>query len=105
MNVHDCGAFVRVEFEPADVARFRSSWPCFHGPDRVTFEFQRSNGDLVDMSPSDFDGPEAMAMSQDAWTFYVENAGAPATWDRFDICEAWSLLAHDFGLYGIADQG
>jgi len=24
------------------------------------------------------------------------------TWDRFDICEAYACLAHDFGLYGIA---
>ena len=22
-------------------------------------------------------------------------------WDRFDICEAWNLYAHDFGAYGI----
>ena len=21
--------------------------------------------------------------------------------DRFDICEVWSVLAHDYGLYGI----
>ena len=22
-----------------------------------------------------------------------------ATWNRFDICEAWYLLSHDWGLY------
>lgn len=24
--------------------------------------------------------------------------------DRFDICEAWCVLAHDYGLYGIFDR-
>ncbi len=25
-------------------------------------------------------------------------------WDRFDICEAWNLLAHDYGLYDVKDR-
>ena len=108
-------AFVTVEFEPEDVARFAAQWPCFDGPeDGVSFEFDTRNGDLVDMSPSDWDGPAALAMSQDAREHFQahkdddpeppEPPASPASWDRFDICEAWSLLAHDFGLYGIVDR-
>lgn len=75
MKIHNAAsAFVTVEFEPQDVERFRRQWPCFNGPERVSFEFQRSNGDLVDMEPSDFDGPEALAMSEDAWEYFQENA-------------------------------
>jgi hypothetical protein len=25
-------------------------------------------------------------------------------WDRFTICRVWFKLAHDYGLYGIADR-
>lgn len=108
MQLYDQGAFVRVEFEPEDVERFARAWPCFDGPESVSFTFQRSNGDLVDMEPSAWDGSAALAMSGDAWEYFRAHSDRPepseAAWDRFDICEAWSLLAHDYGLYGIVDR-
>lgn len=65
-------AFVTVEFEPQDVRSFARSWPCFHGPERVSFTFERATGDLVDVDPLEFDGPEAVAMSEDGWSYYQE---------------------------------
>lgn len=98
-------AYVTVEFEPADVAQFASRWPCFDGPeDGVAFTFQVSNGDLVDMEPADWDGGAALAMSEDAWSYFLVQSAPEASWNRFDICEAWSVLAHDFGLYGLAER-
>lgn len=66
-------AFVTVEFEPKDVVAFASRWPCFHGPDRVRFTFERSSGDLVDMEPIEFGGRAASVMAEDAWDYYEEN--------------------------------
>ena len=62
MKLHDDArkAFVIVEFEPEDVEEFAETWPCFAGPERVSFTFERSNGDLVDMEPAEFDGPAAL---------------------------------------------
>lgn len=65
-----------VEFEPEDVDAFARSWPCFDGPERVSFTFQRSNGDLVDMEPVEFDGGAALAMSGDALTYFEDHAEA-----------------------------
>lgn len=75
MRMHDDprSAFVTVEFEPTDLAEFASRWPCFDGPERVSFTFQRSNGDLVDMEPSDWDGGAALAMSEDAWSYFEDH--------------------------------
>ncbi len=67
MRVFDQGAFKRVLVYRAEVEAFRERWPCSSLPDRaVSFTFQVSNGDLVDMEPSDMDGPDVLALSQDA---------------------------------------
>ncbi len=73
LHTNPQSAFVTVEFEPQDVEAFASRWPCFSGPESVSFTFQRSSGDLVDMEPSEFDGSEALAMSEDAWAYYEEH--------------------------------
>lgn len=68
------GALVTVEFEPRDVRSFADSWPCFDGPDRVRFTFERSSGDLVDMEPYEFDGREASVMADEAWSYFEEQS-------------------------------
>ena len=66
MRVHDQGAFIRVTASAQDVGMFNSRWPCSSIPEgRVAFTFDRRNGDLVDISPSEIDGPEVAALSQD----------------------------------------
>ncbi len=69
MRLIDNGAYYTVQVSENDVARFKAQWPCSGLPDRrIAFEYQRSNGDLVDMRPdtSAFDGPALLALSQDA---------------------------------------
>ena len=66
MRVQDQGAFVRVMASAQDVEAFNFRWPCSSIPEgRVAFTFDRRNGDLVDLSPSEIDGPEVVALSQD----------------------------------------
>jgi hypothetical protein len=52
------------------VDAFLDSWPCngvnWRGP--IRFEYS-SNGDLVDMWPSDIDGEAILALSEDAQNF------------------------------------
>ena len=67
MRVSDRGAFVRVYVSRQEVREFTDQWPGSNLPDRaVWFEFDKKNGDLVDMEPSDMDGEDAAALSQDA---------------------------------------
>lgn len=71
MRVYDNGAFYTVAVYAGEVRRFNDSWPGSRLPNRaITFEFDKSNGDLVDILPHDIadevDGPEAVALSQDA---------------------------------------
>lgn len=108
MKLHDDAgsAFVTVEFEPKDVRDFADSWPCFHGPDRVAFTFERSSGDLVDMEPLDFDGRAASVMADDAWSYFEDN-GDPDPPDSFRAWLRANLDAdqfQDLARYG-ADAG
>ncbi len=61
------GDFRKVIFDRDEVNRFNRSWPGSKLEDRgYWFEFAR-NGDLVDTDiPEHSDGPEALALSQDA---------------------------------------
>ena len=62
---------VRVSREEA--AQFCASWPCCKLRDRsYWFEFAE-NGDLIDTDlPQRDDGPEATALSEDAYVFLTE---------------------------------
>lgn len=80
-------AFVNVEFEPKDVRSFADSWPCFHGPDRVRFTFERSSGDLVDMEPIEFGGREASVMAEDVWEYFREESEPEP--DPLETFRAW----------------
>lgn len=74
----DGGAFVSVTMSAREVAAFKRSWPASGLPDRaITFEFQKSNGDLVDLRPFSVDGPAAVALSEDAWKHYESKKRNP----------------------------
>jgi hypothetical protein len=70
------GSTYRVSLDPAAVDRFRARWPASNLGDlkRVSFEFDRRSGDLVDAycngrkgnSCEPFDGAAMVALSQDA---------------------------------------
>lgn len=52
----------------AEVQAFRRRWPCSGLPDRkIAFEFD-TDWNLVDIS-TDYDGPDILALSQDASDF------------------------------------
>lgn len=74
MRVYDKGAYVGVSLNADEIHEFRRQWPAsgLHALKRVYFEYQLSNGDLVDIrcngrpSCEKFDGPALAALSQDA---------------------------------------
>jgi hypothetical protein len=71
MKVFDNGAFFSVRVSRREVAAFNRSWPCSQLPDSsITFVFDNTNGDLVDILPyriaDKVDGPEAGALCDDA---------------------------------------
>lgn len=75
MRVEDTGRWVTVHIGLAGVMAFKEQWPGSYLPDDdVCFEFDKFNGDLVDMCP-DMDGPDALALSNDAWNYAVDKLG------------------------------
>lgn len=69
--VKDLGSDVSVTVSADAVRAFKSRWPASGLPNRaITFRFQKSNADLVDIHPS-VDGEAAAALSQDAWQAYM----------------------------------
>lgn len=65
MRVFDNGSFFTVQVSRDEVERFNDRWPCSSIPDKpVTFEFDKG-GDLVGLRP-EIDGPEVLALSEDA---------------------------------------
>lgn len=77
-SVLDGGAFVSVTMSAREVAAFKRSWPASGLPDRaITFEFDKSNGDLVDLRPRSVDGSAAVALSEDAWAHYESTKKNP----------------------------
>ena len=74
MRVYDNGCFFTVAVSARDVETFKRSWPCSGLPSRaVAFQFDKRNGDLVDITPyryaHRFDGPAAVALSEDAQAY------------------------------------
>lgn len=62
------GGFSVVVTE-SGVCSFKASWPCSRLPERpIRFEFA-SNGDLVDIIGTGYDGEDMLALSHDAETF------------------------------------
>lgn len=56
-----------VTVSAAEVSEFRAGWPCSRLPDvPIAFVFQVSNGDIVDIIGTDYDGEDMLALSEDA---------------------------------------
>jgi hypothetical protein len=71
MRVKNFGAYVRVYVSAREVEAFASRWPCF-GPTRaMSFEFDKRNSDLVDVTGDHTTNDDAgiLALSQDAQEF------------------------------------
>lgn len=73
VRVYDQGSFYSVSFGADEIARFRSQWPAsgLGSLRNVWFQFDKKNGDLVDISCNRrschrYDGPALAALSQDA---------------------------------------
>ena len=67
MRVRDLGSAFNVSVSRWEVQEFGESWPCAELPDKgITFQFDKGNGDLIDVWPNDIDGPAVLALSQDA---------------------------------------
>ena len=65
---HDNGCFYTVALQESDVIAWARAWPCF-GPRRALwFQFDKRNGDLIDMSPKTegCDPSGILALSHDA---------------------------------------
>lgn len=81
MRVYDNGDFYTVAVYAREVANFNDKWPGSSLPRgrSISFQFDKRNGDLVDIMPYDIadqvDGPEAVALSQDAQKYGREKLG------------------------------
>lgn len=74
MRTYDNGSFYTVACSRDDVQAFKDQWPCNGIPTiPISFQFQKSNGDLVDIvsmpDSSTFDGPALTALSEDAQAY------------------------------------
>lgn len=71
METIDKGSIYAVSLTKSDVEEFASRWPCF-GPCRgLTFEYEKSTGDLVGIigNDSDMDPAGVTALSKDCQDF------------------------------------
>lgn len=79
MKLIDNGCFYSVSVSRSEVISFKSKWPCSGLPDRAHwFQFDRRNGDLVDLTPNRHDGPALLALSQDAQEWAIKQMGKAA---------------------------
>ena len=72
MKYVNCGACYNVVVSRREVEIFKRSYPCSGLPDRaITFQFDKRNGDLVDIWPNShtFDGSGLVALSHDAQAY------------------------------------
>lgn len=74
MRFYDKGRWYGVSFNETEISDFRRQWPAsgLHGLRSIYFEFDKRNGDLVDLKANGkhdagrFDGPALVALSEDA---------------------------------------
>lgn len=76
MRAYDCGSLFTVSVSRREVEAFKRNWPCSGLPDRaVSFQFDKRNGDLVDLWPDTLDGEAAVALSADACAYGARRLG------------------------------
>lgn len=84
MKAHDNGSFFSVSISAQDVAAFKDNWPCSGLPEkRIWAQFDKRNGDLVDLAPSNLeergaDGSALLALLQDAQNFAAKKLQLPS---------------------------
>ena len=73
MKAYDNGCFYSVAVSADEVSAFKASWPCSGMPSQrgIWFQFDKRNGDLVDMKPNNWeergaDGSAMLALASDA---------------------------------------
>ncbi len=70
MRYIDNGCFFSVSVSRVEVEEFKDNWPCSTLPERALwFQFDKRNGDLVDMKPDTMEGEDVAALADDckAW--------------------------------------
>ena len=83
MRAYDNGCLYSTQCTSRDVDKFKSQWTCNGMPTAaIWFQFDKRNGDLVDMKPSNWeergaDGSAMVALSQDAQTYAKRKLGLP----------------------------
>jgi hypothetical protein len=78
MKAIDNGSLFSCTVSSAEVSAFNAKWPGSRIPVKsLWFQFDKRNGDLVDMKPSNMDGPEVLALSQDAQNFAAKKLNLP----------------------------
>lgn len=75
MKTHDNGSILTVSFNDDDTRDFSDSWPCSTVRGKGSFQFQKSNGDLVDATGAALkgDGSDWLAFSQDCQEWGTRN--------------------------------
>lgn len=77
MRAFDNGSLFSCSVSYREVDAFNESWPCSTLPSQsIWFQFDKRNGDLVDMRPQ-VDGPEALALAQDAQNYAAKALKLP----------------------------
>lgn len=71
MKLYDNGSLYTVSYSSDDARAFADRWPCSTVRGSGSFQFQKSNGDLVDVTGSAArnDGDDWAAFSQDCQAF------------------------------------
>jgi hypothetical protein len=78
MKAHDNGCFFSCTVSSQDISKFNSRWPCSRLKCRNTwFQFDKRNGDLVDIEPVNVDGAELLALSHDAQNYAAKKLNLP----------------------------
>lgn len=77
MRVKDSGGFYGVCFSAADIAAFNRRWPGSRMRRPFCAEFDKRNGDLVDLTGrgSNVDGPEVTAIVEDGQAHAIQKLG------------------------------
>jgi hypothetical protein len=79
MKAYDNGCFFSCRVSAPEITEFNLAWPGSSLDDSASiwFQFDKRNGDLVDMKPDDMDGPEVLALSHDAQNFAAKELNLP----------------------------
>lgn len=84
MTAHDNDSFFSVSISPDDVRAFKASWPCSGIPAvRIRAQFDKRNGDLVDLEPHNLEerganGSALIALLSDAQSYAADRLNLPA---------------------------